>query len=68
MDPWSKVDYSHITPEAGMAMKKASGDDSPLRQGAGKSFWTIPISGRRWQRLTVLLVDGGSGLGFFSMK
>jgi hypothetical protein len=25
-----------------MVMKKASGDDSPLRQGAGKSFWTLP--------------------------
>jgi hypothetical protein len=23
MDPYSKVDYSHITPEAGMVMKKA---------------------------------------------
>jgi hypothetical protein len=23
-----------------MVMKKYSGDDSPLRQGAGKSFWT----------------------------
>jgi hypothetical protein len=32
------MNYSHITPEAGMAMKKASGDDSPLRQGAEKSF------------------------------
>jgi hypothetical protein len=32
------VDYSRITPEVGMAMKEASGDDSPLRQGAGKSF------------------------------
>ena len=31
------VNYSHITPEAGMVMKKASGDDSPLWQGAGKS-------------------------------
>jgi hypothetical protein len=40
------VDYSSITPEAGMVMKKASDDDSPLRQGAGKSFWTLPISGR----------------------
>jgi hypothetical protein len=30
-----------------MAMKKTSGCDSPLRQGAGKSFWTLPISGRR---------------------
>jgi hypothetical protein len=39
------VDYSRITPEAGMVMKKASGDDSPLQQGAGKSFWTLPISG-----------------------
>jgi hypothetical protein len=25
-----------------MAMKKTSGGDSPLRQGAGKSFWTLP--------------------------
>jgi hypothetical protein len=40
------VDYSCITQEAGMVMKKASGEDSPLRQGAGKSFWTLPISGR----------------------
>jgi hypothetical protein len=40
------VDYSRITPDAGMVMKKAAGDDSPLRQGAGKSFWTLPIFGR----------------------
>jgi hypothetical protein len=26
-----------------MAMKKTSGGDSSLRQGAGKSFWTLPI-------------------------
>jgi hypothetical protein len=26
-----------------MAMKKTSGGDSPLRQGAGKNFWTLPI-------------------------
>jgi hypothetical protein len=26
-----------------MAMKKNFGGDSPLRQGAGKSFWTLPI-------------------------
>jgi hypothetical protein len=33
-----------------MAMKKTYGGDSPLRQGAEKSFWTLPISGRqRWQ-------------------
>jgi hypothetical protein len=38
MDPQSKVDYSCITPEADMVMKKASGGDSPLRQGTGKSF------------------------------
>jgi hypothetical protein len=42
----SKVDYSRITPKAGMVMKKASGGDSPLRQGVGKSFWTLPISHR----------------------
>jgi hypothetical protein len=30
-----------------MAMKKTFGGDSPLRQGAGKSFWTLPISGQR---------------------
>jgi hypothetical protein len=28
-----------------MAMKKTSGGGSPLRQGAGKSFWTLPIFG-----------------------
>jgi hypothetical protein len=33
-----------------MAMKKTSGGDFPLRQGTGKSFWTLPISGRwRWR-------------------
>jgi hypothetical protein len=26
-----------------MAIKKTFGGDSPLRQGAGKSFWTLPI-------------------------
>jgi hypothetical protein len=36
------MNYSHITLEAGMMMKKASGDDSPLRQDAGKSFRTVP--------------------------
>jgi hypothetical protein len=36
------VNYSCITLEAGMTMKKAFGDDSLLRQGAGKSFWTLP--------------------------
>jgi hypothetical protein len=40
------VDNSRVTPKAGMMMKKASGDDSPLWHGAGKSFWTLPILGR----------------------
>jgi hypothetical protein len=35
------MNYSRITPEAGMVMKKASRDDSPLRQGAEKSFRTL---------------------------
>jgi hypothetical protein len=36
------MNYSRITSEAGMVMKKASGDNYLLRQGAGKSFWTLP--------------------------
>jgi hypothetical protein len=28
-----------------MLMKKTSGGDSPLWQGAGKIFWTLPIFG-----------------------
>jgi hypothetical protein len=40
-----------------MVMKKASGDDSPLRQGAGKSFWT-PRSRD----------DDGGGLQYVSWK
>jgi hypothetical protein len=40
-----------------MVMKKAFGGDSPLRQGAGKSFWTIPISRRRWRRLAVYFME-----------
>jgi hypothetical protein len=28
-----------------MAMKKTSGGDSPLRQGAEKSFWNLSIFG-----------------------
>jgi hypothetical protein len=38
------VDYSHITPEAPMVVEKAFGRDYPLRQGAEKSFWILPIS------------------------
>jgi hypothetical protein len=36
-----------------MAMKKTSGSDFPLRQGAGKSFWTLSILDRRWQRIAM---------------
>jgi hypothetical protein len=36
-----------------MAIKKTSGGDSPLRQGVGKSFWTLPISGRRRRRIAI---------------
>jgi hypothetical protein len=57
MDLLSKVEYSHITPEATMVMKKASNRDSPLRQGVGKSFWTPPISRRRWRWLAVGFVE-----------
>jgi hypothetical protein len=40
-----------------MVMKKASGGDSPLQQGAGKSFWTLLISRRRWRRLAVYFLE-----------
>jgi hypothetical protein len=40
-----------------MVMKKASGGDSPLRQGAEKSFWTLPISRRRRRRLAVCFME-----------
>jgi hypothetical protein len=36
-----------------MAMKKTSSGDSPLRQGAGKSFWTLPISDRRRRQIVM---------------
>src|SRR3954466_12354851 len=49
-----RVNYSCITPEAGMAMKKASRMISPLRKGAGKSF----ISPRSRD-------DGGGGYRLF---
>jgi hypothetical protein len=47
-----------------MAMKKTSGGDSPLRQGAGKSFWTLPISGRRRRRITMYSGKVIGSLGF----
>jgi hypothetical protein len=51
-----------------MAMKKAFGDDSPLRQGAGKSFWTLLISGQRQRRLIVCFMDGCFWPRVFLMK
>ena len=46
------MNYSHITPEAGMVMKMASGDNSPLQQSAGKCS-TTPRDG----------FDNGGGVG-----
>jgi hypothetical protein len=45
-----------------MVMKKASGDDSPLQQGAEKSFWTLPISGERQRWLAVCFLEKCSSL------
>jgi hypothetical protein len=36
-----------------MAMKKTFGGDFPLRQGAEKRFWTLPILGRRRRRIAM---------------
>jgi hypothetical protein len=47
-----------------MATKKTSGGDSPLRQGAGKSFWTLPISGRRRRRIAMYFGKVIGSLGF----
>jgi hypothetical protein len=47
-----------------MAMKKTSDGDFPLRQGAGKSFWTLPISGRRRQRIVMYSGKVIGALGF----
>jgi hypothetical protein len=65
MDPYSKVDYSLIAPEAIMATKKTSGGDSPLRQGAGKSFWTLPILGRRRRRIAMCFWKSDRVFRFF---
>jgi hypothetical protein len=40
-----------------MVMKKAFGGDSPLRQGVGKSFWTLSISRRRRRWLAVCFLE-----------
>jgi hypothetical protein len=36
-----------------MAIKKTFDGDFPLRKGAGKSFWTLPISGRRRRQIAM---------------
>jgi hypothetical protein len=51
-----------------MVMKKASGDDSPLWQGAEKSFWTLLISGQRQRRLAVCFMEKCLVFRVFSMK
>jgi hypothetical protein len=48
-----------------MVMKKASGGDSPLRQGAGKSFWTLLISRQQRWRLAVCFMEIDRGFRFF---
>jgi hypothetical protein len=65
MDPYSKVDYSLIAPEASMAMKKTSGgkhgDEEDLR-------WQFPsLAGCREELLDPpdLRVDGGGGSHVF---
>jgi hypothetical protein len=45
-----------------MVVEKASGRDSPLRQGAGKSSWILPISLQRRQRLAVYFEEKRSVL------
>ena len=47
-----------------MAMKKTSGGDSPLRQGAGKSFWTLPIFGSTAAADRDVFWKTDRGLGF----
>jgi hypothetical protein len=51
-----------------MAMKKTSGGDLPLRQGARKSFWTLPISGRRRRWIAMCFWKIDWGLRFFPSR
>jgi hypothetical protein len=48
-----------------MAMKKTSGGDSPLWQGAEKSFWTLPISGQRRRRIAMCFWKSDRVFRFF---
>jgi hypothetical protein len=49
-------------------MKKAFGGDSPLWQGAGKSFWTLPILHQWWWRLAVCFEENWLGSFRFSHR
>jgi hypothetical protein len=51
-----------------MVMKKASGGDSPLQQGAEKSFWTLPISRRRRRWLAVCFLERVRVLRVFTIE
>ena len=59
------VNYSHITLEAGMVMKMASGDNSPLRQSAGKSSRTPRDGFNDGGSIGVLCENWLSVLGIF---
>jgi hypothetical protein len=48
-----------------MAIKKTFGGDSSPRQGAGKSLWTLPISGRRRRRIVMCFWKIDQALRFF---
>jgi hypothetical protein len=51
-----------------MVVEKASGSDSPLRQGAEKSSWILPISRQRRRRLTVCFVESDPSSRFFPSR
>jgi hypothetical protein len=51
-----------------MVVEKASGRDSPLWQGAGKSSWILPISLRRWRRLAICFEEKRSVLEVFPVE
>jgi hypothetical protein len=51
-----------------MVMKKASGGDSPLRQGTEKSFWTLSISRQQRWRLAVCFLEKSLGLQGFPVE
>jgi hypothetical protein len=51
-----------------MVVEKASGRDSPLRQGVGKSSWILPISRRRQRWLAVCFMEKRSVLQVFPVE